>query len=82
MVDTFGQPIGAYADITEVVSAAAQTEILAEIDKFLALIPDITADPPVVAATPDFDQIPPHTAQKLRTELASLKAAIDAAPTA
>lgn len=80
MTDTYGQPLGGYTAPSEIISAAAQVIILAEIDKFLALIPDITADPPVPAATPDFDQIPPHTAQKLRVEIAALKTAIDAAP--
>lgn len=79
MADSFGGPFGAYSNVTEVVSAAAQTEILAEVDKLLALIPDITAAES--AASPDFDEIPPHTASKLRDEITALKAAIDAAPT-
>ena len=80
MADKYGQPIGTYADVTEVVSAAAQLEIIALVNVAKALIPDITSA--TSATKPDFDQIPPHTAQKLRTEFDSLIAAIDAAPTA
>ena len=74
-------PFGGYANVTEVVSAAAQTAILAEIDKLAALIPDGSAgDQP--AAHPEFDSIRPDYAVKVHAEITALKAAIDAAPTA
>ena len=73
-------PFGGYNDITDVVSAAAQTSILAEMDKFIALLPDSANGKP--GATPDFDAIRPELEQVLRAEFAALKAAIDAAPTA
>ncbi len=73
-------PFGGYSNITDVVSAAAQTAILAEIDKLAALIPDGSAgDQP--ATSPEFDAIRPEYAVKLQTEITALKAAIDAAPT-
>ena len=81
MSDNFGPTFGGYTDITEVVTAALNTELTAEIAKLTALIPDITADPPVQAAHPDFDQIHPRLADQLRAEIAALQAAIDAAPT-
>lgn len=79
MADVYDGPFGAYTDLTEIVSAAAQAEIAAEIAKLTALVPDISVA--ASQAHPDFDQIPPHTASKLRTEIAALAAAIAAAPT-
>ena len=81
MTDTYDGPFAGVADVTEIVSAAAQTAILAEVDKVLALIPDITDSTPGSQAVPDFDLILPATAVKLRAEFAALKSAIDAAPT-
>lgn len=73
-------PFGAYSNVTEVVSAAAQTDILTEFDKLVALIPDGSAgDQP--ATSPEFDKIDPDMAVRLHAELAALRAAIDAAPT-
>lgn len=73
---------GGYQDQTNVISAAAQAETQANLDLLLALIPDIEEDPPLPEAKPDFDQIPPHTADKLRAEITALKAAVAAAPAA
>lgn len=82
MADVFDGPFAGVAAITEVVSAAAQTEILGEIDKVIALLTVQTASSQTSMPSPDFDQIPPHTATKLVAELEALKTAIDAAPTA
>lgn len=78
-------PFGAYTAPTEVISAAAQTEVIAEIAKLSALI----ADPYDAygagvhsAGSPDFDHMHPENAHKLQLELKALKTAIDAAPTA
>ncbi len=85
MADVLGGTFGGYADVTEVVTAVAQTAILAEIDKLAALIP--TAGVVAIGSSgtseahPDFDQIFPHTASKIQAEIVALKAAIDAAPT-
>lgn len=80
-IDTI--PVGGYANVTEVISAAAQTAVLAEINKFIALIPAETgASTDVHGVAPFYDFIPPPVASALRTELAALKTAIDAAPTA
>lgn len=69
----------AYGDITEIVSLTAQTAILVLVAQLKALIPDPLAG--VSAGSPDFDNIPPEMATKLRAELVALDAAIDAAPT-
>ena len=78
MVTTYA-PFGAYSDVSGVVLPASNTLIVGEINKLKALIPDIALS--VSAAHPDFDQIEPHTAEKLRAEIVSLVAAIAAAPT-
>lgn len=69
-----------FTNVTEIVSAAAQTQILAQCDVMKSLIPNPAAG--VSALSPDFDEIGPDTAIKLRRALDQLKAAIDAAPTA
>lgn len=74
-----GGTFGGYTNVTQVVSAAAQTQILAECDKLLALVKD--PELATSSAHPDFDLIHPNTARLLRAEIAALKAAIDAAPT-
>jgi hypothetical protein len=74
------QTFGAYVTQTEVISAAAQTETLANIARFKALIPD-PADASV-RGRPDFDAIQPFLAKRLRAEIDALTTAIDAAPTA
>lgn len=73
-------PVGGYTNVTQVISAAAQTAVLAEVDKLLALIPDPTVGGGGVA--PFYDAFRPEIAAALRLEIAALKAAIDAAPTA
>ncbi len=81
MTDVFGGPFGAYGAITGMTSGA-KTTVLASIDSLVALIPDDTLRDGIVSnATPDFDQIPPHTANKLRAELASLRTTVTAATT-
>ena len=77
---TFDPP--ALTAITEVVSAAAQTEILGLIDD--EVIPYLTGQTDTlqnVTPSPDYDKIPPATATKLVGLLEALKTAIDAAPT-
>ena len=82
MADQYGHSFAddnaGYADLTLVMTPAVQTAVILEIDKFKALIPDLSASTNVV---PDFDQIPPHTAEKLRAEIVLLVAAVEAAPT-
>lgn len=79
-------PVGGYTDVTEVISANGQAAVIAEVDKLLALIPD-TSHPnaqnsPPSGVAPLYDKFSPELADALRTEIAALKAAIDAAPTA
>lgn len=74
-----------YTTPTEAISAAAQAEVLALIDLVIALIPN-----PAYNATSSrqgtgghyLDEMAPVAAEILRNELATLKVAIDAAPTA
>lgn len=80
-------PFGGYVDVSSVISAAAQIEILEEIDKLAALIPSFPFPTNVVsggqpAPHPEFDRIDPSLADRLQDEIVALKAAIDAAPTA
>lgn len=90
MVDHYGPShanagVG-YANVHDVVSSAAKVTISARLAALKALIPNpdgsgTGADRTgVVSASPDFDQIPPHTAEKLRSEIDSLETAILAAP--
>lgn len=72
-------PIGAYA-VTEVVSAAAQAEIITQVETFLALLPKSSTG--AAGGSPDYDAIRPELETNIRAELAALIAAIDAAPTA
>ena len=70
----------AYTDVTGVVNATAAPEIAALFVQLKALIPDIAStDTP---ASPDWADIPPHTAEKLRAEIDAFAAAVAAAPTA
>lgn len=67
------------ANVTEVISAAGQAAVIAEINKVKALIHAGTA---TSAAKPIFDGVNPEYAHQLRLEIDALIAAIDAAPTA
>lgn len=64
--------------VAEVVSAAAQTEIIAQVQALEDLIGGSAAD----GGFTDGDQISPQLQDQLTTEFAALKAAIEAAPTA
>lgn len=72
-------PMGTYA-VTNIVSAAAQAEILAQVDVLLALLPNSSTG--AAGASPDYDAIRPELETNLRRELAALRTGIDAAPTA
>jgi hypothetical protein len=76
------QAVGAYANVSNVVSAAAQTAILAEVEKLGALIDMNGAGSEGSMASPEFDRLHPALSKQLRAEIDALKAAIDAAPTA
>ena len=82
MSDVYGGtsgPMGTYADVTGVVDATAAAEIVALVAELKSFIPDISAA--VSAKHPDFDEIHPSTAEKLRAEIDAAAAAIAAAPT-
>lgn len=74
-----GAPFGGYTAPTVAgIPQAGINQILAQIDKLKALLPDPAAS--VSAPHSDFDLIHPETARKLRAEIDALKTAIDAAP--
>lgn len=77
------QAVGDYTAATEIVSAAAQTEILALVEVLGGLI-DInqSASGSEAEPSPEFDRIPVTVRLQLRAEIDALKVAIDAAPTA
>ena len=79
MTDVFGGPFGGYTTPANAISAAAQTELLAELDKLRALIARTEGQS---QPHPDFDLIHPETANKLVAEIDALKTAIDATATA
>lgn len=74
-------PVDAYATPTEVIIQAAQDEVIALINQFLALLPDPYSDSGS-AGSPDYDAMRPEMAVNIRTELAAMIVAIDAAPIA
>lgn len=67
-----------YTTPTEIISAAAQVEILALIDVFATAIGGTAQD----NSYPNGRDISPQLKDRLLLEIAALKAAIDAAPTA
>lgn len=70
------RPFGSYATVS-FVSNNNRTQITGMITSLLALIPDPSADPGKAAAyAPDFDLMPPATADKLRAELTALKLSV------
>ena len=81
MADQYGHSFAddgtGYTDVTNVITAAGQAAVIVQINLLKDLIPDLTA---VASTKPDFDEIPPHTAEKLRAEIDLLIIAIDAAP--
>lgn len=70
---------GGYTNVTEIVSAAAKTQILAQIDKLRDLTADVDNKKGGTPHT-DFDHLTPALASQFRAEIAALKAAISAAP--
>lgn len=74
---------GNFAGITpceEVMSEAAQDEVIAKINQVKALFPDPTTA--VSSGHTDFDRIGAELRTKLRTLFDELAAAVEAAPTA
>ena len=80
MTDVFDGPFGGYSAQTQIQIQASQTEVIANLNKFKALITVQTAATQNSMPTPDFDQIPPHTAGKLVAEIDAIIAIVDAAP--
>lgn len=77
-------PVGGFTNLTQTVSSAAKAEIVAEFAKLTALIPNTdhptAQNAPPSGAPPLYDKWPPELALALRTEVAALLAAINAAP--
>lgn len=79
-------PVTAYTTPTEVIIQAAQDEVIALINQFLALLPDPLTDAASGVSSagqgsPDYDAMRPEMAVNIRTEIAALSAAVDAAST-
>lgn len=75
-------PFGGYAAPVGPITQPIQDQIIAEINKFKALLPNVGgASPTAPMPHPDFDQIPAASSVKLRAEIDGLIAAIDATPT-
>ena len=74
-------PIGTYADATGVIDATAAAEVVALLAVMTGYIPD-PSDQSDVAVSPDFWDMPPATASRIRAEITAMSAAIAAAPTA
>jgi len=78
MTNTYKAPFGTYTG-AEICSAAAQAEIIANINSLRSLV---TADAGEAPAHPDFGKIDPAMAAKIDAELAAMIVVIDAMPTA
>lgn len=70
-----------YATPSEIIIQAAQDEVIALLDQFLALLPDY-ANKDGAASSPDFDCIRPELEVIIRAEIEAIKTAVDAAPVA
>lgn len=71
-------PVGTYTTPTEIIIQAAQDEVLALLDVFLAKLPNSSTA--AVGDSPDWDKISPEIETNIRAEIAAIKTAIDAAP--
>lgn len=78
MTDVYKAPYGTYATPTSI-NNAGRAQLLASLTVLLNFIPDTTG----VATTymTDFDEIPPHTAAKIRAELTAIYNTVAGAPT-
>lgn len=73
-VPTLGA-VGGYATPAGICVQTSQDNIITEVNKLRALVTPTTGQS---SASPDFDEIPPHYAEKLRVEIDALIVAIDA----
>ena len=77
-------PVAGLVAFTQTISAAAKTEINANLDLILALIPNTThstaQSSPPSGVSPLYDKWPPELALAMRTEITALKTAVTAAP--
>ena len=80
MADSYGPTFGGYANVTGIIAVGPAAELVTEIAKLKALIPDPTQS--VSAVSPEFDAIHPRLAEQLRAEIDAFAAAVAAAPTA
>jgi len=75
-------PFATYTGVT-VAAAATQTELIANLNSFLALFTEGNVnDDGSSNAHPDFDKIPPEAGAKLKAEIDALIVIIDAMPVA
>lgn len=76
---TFSQPFGAYATPT-LATHSSHVVMKTNFANLLNLIPDPVTGVAVTYA-PDFDEIPPSTAKKLRAEISAVAACLAGAAT-
>lgn len=75
-------PFGTYTG-AEICSALGQTEIIANLNSFLALFTEGNVnDDGAPQAHPDFAMIPPESGAKLKAEIDALIVIVEAMPTA
>ena len=79
MADQYAGPFGTYTNV-EIIIAAAQAEVIANINSFKALFNPVPSDSS--AAKPMWDKIPPETRDRINAELDAMIVIIDAAPEA
>ena len=80
-------PFGGYSAQTEVQIQASQDEVIANLNKFKALFPDMAADAAAnesatPAPHPDFNLVHPLVRDHIRAEIDAIIAVVDAAPIA
>jgi hypothetical protein len=77
-------PVGGYVAMTGPITQAIQDQIITELNKLLALVPN-TSEPtaqttPPSGTAPLYDKWPSELADAMRVEIIALRTAIDATP--
>ncbi len=76
-------PFGTYVQPTAVLLQVGQTEVMAMLDVFLAMLPTVTGgvdSNEVSSPSPEFMDISRHYVEKITAEITDIKTKIDAMP--